>query len=127
MFSSASSNRVEGAEKHEIYMATFGSHLFLLAATKLAKVIFSQACVKNSVHREGLPQCMPPREQTPPPPGADTPPEQTPPAADTPQEQTPPGSRLQHTVNERPVCILLECILVMTYIQRAGVAPPLPG
>ena len=38
--------------------------------------------------------------------GADPPPEQTPP--------TPPplGSRLRHTVNERPVRILLECILV---------------
>ena len=64
------------------------------------------------------------------PPGADIPPEQTPPGADTPQsrhppggdppEQTPPweqtpipGSRLQHTVNERPVRILLECILVV--------------
>ena len=57
----------------------------------------------------------PPLEQTPPrsrppqsrqPPGADTPPrEQTPPP--------PPGSRFQHnTVNERPVRILLECILV---------------
>ena len=29
-----------------------------------------------------------------------------------PREQTPPGSRLQHTVNGRPVRILLECILV---------------
>ena len=45
----------------------------------------------------------------------------TPPRADTPLEQTPPpppappppGSRLQHTVNERPVRILLECILVV--------------
>ena len=119
-----------------------------------AKVIFSQVCVKNSVHRGGgcLPQCMlgyTPQEQTPPgsrhppgadtPLGADTPREQTPPRADThPQEQThplsrhlpleqtpppgadpprsrhpsPPGSRLQHTVNEWPVRILLECILV---------------
>ena len=52
-------------------------------------------------------------------------PEQTPPGAYTrppnprsrhppppPQEQTPPGSRLRHTVNERPVRILLERILV---------------
>ena len=142
-----------------------------------AKVIFSQACVKNSVHGGGLPQCMlgytppdqtprdqapcplgadtppdqaPPRSRHPPPRpgthpqtrppgsrhppdqahtplGADTPPDQaTPPEADTPlqtrhpsQEQTPPGpgtpppgSRRQHTVNERPVRILLECILV---------------
>ena len=69
----------------------------------------------------------PPRADTPPgadPPGADTPleqtppPEQTPPLEQTPPKQTPPrpdtppGSRLQHTVNERPVRILLECILV---------------
>ena len=61
---------------------------------------------------------------TPHPSGADTPQEQTPqsrhppetrhpPGADTPpQEQITPGSRLRHTVNERPVRILLECILV---------------
>ena len=29
-----------------------------------------------------------------------------------PRPETPPGSRRQHTVNERPVRILLECILV---------------
>ena len=75
------------------------------------------------------------------PPKADTPPEQAhtpqsrhppgsrhpwsrhpcsrhpPPEADTPQEQTPPpGSRRRHTVNERPVRILLECILVINKI-----------
>ena len=77
----------------------------------------------------------PPRDQ------ADTPPDQTPPPqdqadppqirhhppaprdlADPPPDQTPPplgpgrpppGSRLQHTVYERPVRILLECILVL--------------
>ena len=81
-------------------------------------------------------QSRPPQSRHPPPlgpdplqqiplgpdsPGADTPPgpdptssrnpppEQTPPwGADTP----PPGSRLQHTVYERPVRILLKCILV---------------
>ena len=49
-------------------------------------------------------------ENPPPPPGADTlpPPGADPPGVDTP----PPGSRLWHTVNERPVSILLECILV---------------
>ena len=64
---------------------------------------------------------------TTPPPGADTPLEQTPPGADTPGADTPSGadtprsrhpplgSRLQHTVYERPVRILLECILVMVY------------
>ena len=82
------------------------------------------------------PQTKPPREQTPPPgtrppweqtppPGADTPhppgsrpplsrhtpQEQTP----SPPEQTPPGSRRHHTVNERPVRILLKCILVFDF------------
>ena len=65
------------------------------------------------------PRSRPLWEQTPTPLGADTIPlgADTPPGAD-PWEQTPPrsrpplGSRLQHTVNEWPVCILLECILV---------------
>ena len=93
--------------------------------------------------RADTPQSRPPQEQTPwsRPPGSRPPPDQTPPGADTPgadthpdqtrpprsrppqgadihppQDQTPPsplGSRLQHTVNERPVRILLECILVI--------------
>ena len=76
-----------------------------------------------------MPQCMlgcpppsgadtPPRTRHPPrpgtPPGADTPlgaDPPPPPGADTP---LPPGSRLQHTVNERPVRILLEYILVVS-------------
>ena len=46
----------------------------------------------------------PPQDQAdPPPPGPGRPPG---------TRQTPPGSRLQHTVYERPVRILLECILV---------------
>ena len=99
---------------------------FLLpATTKLGQGnAFTGVC--DSVHRGALPQCMldtpqtrhppaqtpprpdPPLEQTPP--GGDplpNPPDQTPPG-----EQTPSGSRRQHTVNERPVRILLECILV---------------
>ena len=69
----------------------------------------------------------PPRADTPP--EADTPhPKQTPPRsrhppgsrhprADTPWEQTPPlASRLRDTVNERPVRILLECILVLLIV-----------
>ena len=53
-----------------------------------------------------------PHKSRPPPPGADTP------RADTPQDQTPPAPSPRadtpplHTVNERPVRILLECILV---------------
>ena len=43
-----------------------------------------------------------------PPPGKQTPP----------PEADPPGSRLQHTVNERPVRILLECILVNVCIFK---------
>ena len=88
---------------------------FFPAATKLGQGnVFTGVC--DSVHRgevsasvdAGIPT---PGSRHPPPgsrhpPGADTPQEQTPP------EQTPPRRRLQHTVNERPVRILLECILV---------------
>ena len=85
------------------------------------------------------PRADTPSEQTPPradtpgadnPPGADTPtpgadhcpradipPEQTPPEADIPGSRHPPRSRLQHTVYERPVRILLECILVKSYFH----------
>ena len=112
-----------------------------------AKVIFSQACVKNSVHRGGrvsasLHAGIPPRtRQTPPDqadplrPGRHPPPDQ----ADHPgpgrhpprpgrhplqTRQTPPRDQAaplpstrqtpayEHTVYERPVRILLECILV---------------
>ena len=53
-------------------------------------------------------QAGPPWDQVdPPPPGT----RQTPPGSG----RRPPGSRLQHTVYERPVRILLECILVIPY------------
>ena len=68
-----------------------------------AKVIFSQAYVKNSVHGGGrgcLPQCMlgytpPPDQADNPLDQADTPPEQTPPdqADYPPPEQTPPPGK----------------------------------
>ena len=83
----------------------------------------------------------PPLDQTPPTPGpgrpprSDTPLDQTPPRdqaepprdqAEPPRDQadpppgsdTPQGSRLQHTVYERPVRILLECILVHYKISK---------
>ena len=88
----------------------------------------------------------PPGADTPPeqtPPRSRHPPEQTPPRSrhphgsrhPLPQEQTPPprsrhppradtphpGSRLQHTVYERPVRILLECILVLWSFYRNAV------
>ena len=98
-----------------------------------AKVIFSQACLSTggggvclSACWDIAPRTRPPSPRpdhttsrtTPPPdhtpPRADTPPEQTPPGADTPPPS--PGSRLQHTVNERPLRILLQCILVLLII-----------
>ena len=108
-----------------------------------AKVIFSQVCVKNSVHgggsasvHAGIPH---PADQThtPPPPRTRHHPPRTrhttPPGPDTPPPWTrhttppppPPGRRLQHTVNERPVRILLECILVYLcqYLQRRCPSP----
>ena len=102
--------------------------------------IFTPVC--HSVHRGGRgspslggspcqtptpPAWRTPPDQTPPPPGADPPsmenpppPEQTPPHQTPPPdgEPPPPGSRLRHTVYDRPVRILLECILVLCLITR---------
>ena len=102
--------------------------------------MFLQASVILSTGGGCLPQYMlgyhPPGADTPRgadtpqsrhPPGADTradiPPEQTPPREQTPPwEQTPPPrSRLRHTVNERPVRILLECILVQSVFTDSSV------
>ena len=90
-----------------------------------AKVIFSQACVKNSVHRGGrggLPQCMlgyppgtrhtPPRADTTTPPGTrhTTPPRDQahpplqsrhPPGPGTPPEQTPPPGKQTAAYGQR--------------------------
>ena len=93
------------------------------------------ACWDTISWRRQPPWTRHPPEQTPPRPdplGADTPhPEETPPWPDTPRADTPwtrpdtplppcsrhpPGSRLQHTVYERPVSILLECILVSRFV-----------
>ena len=79
------------------------------------------------------PRSRHPPEQTPILLRADTPP--PPPRADTygdiptwadtlPEADTPPpGSRLRHTVNERPVRILLECILVILYCSNCDFLP----
>ena len=87
----------------------------------VAKVMFLQVCV---CPQGGgcLPQCMlgchpPGTRQTPPGPGRPPGTRQTPwDLADPPRpgRPPPPGSRLQHTVYERPVRILLECILVFS-------------
>ena len=69
------------------------------------------------------PGADPPEADTPlgadPHPPEQTPREQTPPKSrHPPQEQThPPGSRLQHTVYERPVRMLLGCILVLVMVR----------
>ena len=78
----------------------------------------------------------PPRWRTPPPPRMENPPRwRTPPPPDgephppgwrtpPPDGEPPPGSGLRHTVYDRPVRILLECILVLYYFSmikfRAG-------
>ena len=100
----------------------------------------------GGVSRQGEPsQEQTPPDQTPPrsdiPRSTHPPPKQTPttrigrtppqgrenplPQEQTPQEQTPPpgpdpppSSTLQHTVNERPVYILLECILVFFVLRQ---------
>ena len=85
----------------------------------VAKVIFLHLFVilfKGGtvvVSHKALRQTPPPRTRHPPPPEqAHHPPgPDTPPAPNT----TPPGSRLRHTVYERPVRILLECILVLFF------------
>ena len=98
--------------------------------------------VQSWIREQTPPRSRHPPEQTPPPPRADTPCEQTPtplgadtnplgadtppgadippgsrhpPGADTPQGRPPLGSRLQQTVYEWPVRILLECILVCKF------------
>ena len=96
----------------------FVLYYLLPAATKLGQGnVFTGVC--DSVHRGGVSASVHagiphPPEQTPPertpPLGADTPRSRQPPRGDNPP---PPRSRLQHTVNERPVRILLECILVI--------------
>ena len=76
------------------------------------------------------PQSRHPPEQTPT--WSRHPTEQTPPRSRHPQSSPPlsrhppgsrhppPGSRLRHTVNERPVRILLECILVNIYFTQSN-------
>ena len=80
-----------------IPLGCFSADTLLPAATKLGQGnIFTSVCQEFCPRGGGgcLPQCMLGYN----PPGADT----------------PPGSRLKHTVYERPVRILLECILVFT-------------
>ena len=147
-FSSGSSGRVRGAEKHEIYAATFGGHLFTGRNEVVAKVMFLHVSVilltggfsRDPPQDQGEP---PPRTKENTPPGTkENPPrdqgepprdqgEHPPPGPGRPPQtkETPPGRTLQHTVNERLVRILLECILVYDlFLQGRGraMAPSAP-
>ena len=89
----------------------FTSKYYYWLQQSWAKIMFLQVSV--CPQGEVLPQCMlgyHPPDQAPPRPG--TPLDQTPQTRHPPWDQPPLGSRCQHTVNERPVRILLECILV---------------
>ena len=85
-----------------------------------SKVIFSEACVKNSVHRGGGSATLhagmhpPPRDQR-----------QAPPPPMGPEAGTPPPAQcmLGDTGNKRAVRILMECNLVMPYFRRTMVRP----
>ena len=95
----------------------------------LAKVMFLQVCVILFTGRDVW---SGPGGVRHPPPGRHPhqvrhPPGQTPPRADTPPGQIPPpgqtpppprSSRLRNTVNDRPVRILLECILVCNSFRK---------
>ena len=88
---------------------------FLPAATKLWPRLCFYTCVWFCSQGGVSGQGEPPRQGDPPagrtPPGKETPRQGEPPRA----KRTPPGRENpppRHTVNERPVRILLECILV---------------
>ena len=71
--------------------------------------VFTRVC--DSVNGGGMSEADTPQEQTPP--------EQThpPPGSRSPGADPLPVSRLRHTIYERPVRILLECILVLYFLD----------
>ena len=88
--------------RNEVVAKVIFLHLFVILFT--GRGVSSK---ENPPARENPPcQEEPPGRENPPPPGNRPPPP-------LPGRTPPPGSRLQHTVNERPVRILLECILVV--------------
>ena len=81
--------------------------------------VFTGVCLSTGGEGVCLSACwdaIPPDGEPPldgEPPKMENPPDGEPPRMENPPRwSTPPGSRLQHTVYERLVCILLECILV---------------
>ena len=86
---------------------SFVKAIYLPPANEVCEsYVLTRVC--HSVHMGGLPQCM----LGYPPPGPDTPPR-----PGTPQDQAPARAQcmLGDTVNERAVCILLECNLAIFY------------
>ena len=77
----------------------------------VAKVMFLQVCVCPRGGGGCLPQCILGCQTRPPP----APPRSGRPPRDQADPPPPPGS-IQHTVYERPVRILLECILVQIWV-----------
>ena len=105
------------ANHRYIIVMSVNSLIYYCPQSSCGKVMFSQACVKNSVEGEGglsqhilghTPPC-PVHAGIHPPPGQ-TPHRQTPPPGQIPP---PPGRhRLPRRPHQRSVCILLECIFV---------------
>ena len=92
--------------RNEVVAKVIFLHLFVILFTG------GGAPVGRTPPARGEPS--PARENTPPHPTPLLPGVHPPRQGEPPRDQTPPpGSRLQHTVNERPVRILLECILVL--------------
>ena len=95
------------------FQTIFGATNLLPAATKLGQGnIFTGVCLSMGGSASVHAGICPPRTSPPitrPPLAPDPPLDHTTPPH--PPGPDPPGSRLQHTVNERPVRILLECIL----------------
>ena len=106
---------------------------FLPAATKLGQGnVFKGVCLSTGGEGVCLSACWdarppwtrhtPPGPGTPPP--GSRPPRPDPPSLDSPPPDQAPPSRLQHTVYEWPVRILLECILV--HSMNAGAVVGIP-
>ena len=108
--------------RNEVVAKVIFLHLFVILFTGGGEGVVSHKALRQNPPwtRHTTPPEQTPPDQTPPradPPRADPPradpPRADPPRPDTPSGPDPPGSRLRHTVYERLVRILLECILVL--------------
>ena len=102
--------------RNEVVAKVIFLHLFVVLFTGGGFCL--HACWDTPPGADNPPPGRPLPDQGAPPDQAPPGTRQTPPRTRHPPEQTPPpGSRLQHTVYERPVRILLECILVFQGID----------